>query len=196
MTTFLNLTDAVFGKLTVIERAGKQQNNVTWACRCSCGGTVTVRSSRLRSGEVTSCGCDVVRRNMRHGKCGTRIYQIWKSMKQRCLDPHSTNYPKYGARGVTVCERWMSFDLFYLDMGEPPSDKHSIERRDNAIGYCKANCVWATAIEQNNNRRNSVLLTFNGRTLSQAQWARELGIHPTSLAQRLKRGWPLERALV
>jgi hypothetical protein len=178
-----------------MRQAGRQQNNVMWMCHCSCGKTVEVRSTRLRKGEATSCGCDSIRGNTRHRKCKTRIYSIWKSMKQRCTDPNSTNYPKYGARGITVSEQWVSFDNFYLDMGDPPSPSHSLERLDNNLGYCKDNCTWATASEQGRNKRNNVFLTLNGRTQTQSEWAKELGLHPTSLAYRLKRGWPLERVL-
>lgn len=82
-------------------------------------------------------------------------HQIWRSMKKRCKCPTNKDYPKYGARGIAVCERWESFDNFMADMGPRPSPSHSVERIDNDGNYEPSNCKWGTKIEQSRNRCTS-----------------------------------------
>jgi hypothetical protein len=89
-----------------------------------------------------------------HGKWKTPEYDIWKQMKQRCFNPNSQSYRNYGARGITVCERWRSsFQAFYDDMGPRPSSDYSIERINNDGNYEPSNCKWGTRSEQNINHR-------------------------------------------
>ena len=128
---------------------------------------------------------------------GTRSaeYIAWANMIQRCTDPHATRFAEYGGRGVTVCERWMMFDNFLADMGPKPGPEYSIERIDNAGNYEPGNCRWATIREQTRNRRSNVRIEFGGVTRVLTDWAAELGIDPGTLQSRLKRGWPVERAL-
>jgi hypothetical protein len=118
-------------------------------------------------------------------------------MKDRCLNPRNDRYADYGGRGITVCTAWReSFEQFYADMGEPPTDSHTIDRKDNSVGYQPDNCRWATKTEQNNNTRKNVLLTHDDRTQTIAQWARELGLSPKTLAKRIRNGWDIQRALL
>jgi hypothetical protein len=114
-------------------------------------------------------------------------------MLQRVLNPNSASYFKYGGRGITVCDRWLKFEHFFADMGEPPTNDHSIERKNNEEGYCKRNCKWATSYEQNRNKRNNVLLTVGGRTQILADWATELKMAQNTLAGRLNAGWTPEQ---
>ena len=96
-------------------------------------------------------------------------------MLERCRNPHNISYPDYGGRGITVCERWHDFSCFYRDMGDPPPGTQ-LERRDNNQPYAPDNCYWVTRLEQANNKRNNVKLTFDGQTLSLSQWSeRTLG---------------------
>lgn len=82
------------------------------------------------------------------------LYTTWANMKARCNNKKCKSYSEYGARGIEVCKEWMdSFECFALDMGLPPSKKHSLDRKDNEKGYCKSNCRWATGTEQCLNRR-------------------------------------------
>lgn len=119
----------------------------------------------------------------------------WSNMIGRCTNQNRPDYAYYGGRGITVCERWReSFGAFLSDMGVKPPGT-SLDRIDNAKGYGPDNCRWATRHEQMQNTRGTRLIEFNGQTMGLNAWARSLGINKQSLADRLKRGWPLERAL-
>lgn len=104
-----------------------------------------------RSGENNS--------NYRHGRCYSKEYSIWSAMKKRCKNPKNKAYKYYGERGIAVCERWLSFDNFYSDMGAIPSEKHSIDRIDVNGNYEPSNCKWATQSEQVRNRRKKHVKT-------------------------------------
>jgi hypothetical protein len=115
-------------------------------------------------------------------------------MRQRCGYSKHIEYKRYGAQGIKVCEKWMSFSGFFEDMGEKPAGM-SLDRIDPSGDYCKENCRWATRIEQaNNTKANRVLVAF-GRSQTATQWSREIGISASAITRRIKRGWPIERAL-
>jgi hypothetical protein len=99
----------------------------------------------------------------------------------RQVHPNNPRYADWGGRGITVCERWNSFENFLADMGGKPSPEHEIDRIDNDGPYCKENCRWATKIEQANNKRDNRPLTLRDRTQTIAQWAREYSIDPKKL---------------
>lgn len=113
-------------------------------------------------------------------------YRRWTGMMARCYDRTDDNYVNYGGRGIVVCKRWHTFENFYADMGNPPSG-FTLERKDNSKGYSPDNCRWATMLEQANNRRNNTPLTIAGKTLTPAQWARELRISPQAFLRRVAR---------
>ena len=87
-----------------------------------------------------------------HGMSTTKIYKRWRTMLSRCENPNCNTYQKYGAKGVTVCERWHKFENFYEDMGEPPFEGATLERVDGTIGYTPENVIWADYTTQNRNR--------------------------------------------
>lgn len=184
-----DLTGRRFGRLTVIGQDGKK-----WLCRCICGGHKSVFSENLSAGRTRSCGCLLKEISTRHGMAGTPTYKSWAAMKARCLDPEAPDYPRYGGRGIKVCDRWLSLKNFAADMGLRPSGT-TLDRIDNNGNYEPNNCRWATAIQQANNKRDTHLLTYAGKTLSISQWARETGIGRVTLAKRIKRGWPVDVAL-
>lgn len=157
----LRLSGQKFGRVAVIDRAPNQSGRVMWNCRCDCGHEVVVRGSALTSGNSKSCGCLVAesmaatgRKNGTHNLSRTPEYHSWKAMSARCYDPNNNRFRYYGARGVTVCQRWRdSFEAFLSDMGPKPSPRHSIDRKETNGRYEPDNCRWATPSEQSKNRR-------------------------------------------
>lgn len=134
--------------------------------------------------------------NVKHGGHGTLTYARWKSMMQRCTNPNADNFKHYGARGVTVCERWYDFASFLTDMGACPDKSMTLDRLKNEHGYEPGNCRWATRAEQNRNRpSHAVMLTHAGETKSLTEWAAAVGMTTNALAMRLRLGWTTERAL-
>jgi hypothetical protein len=153
-----------FGRWIVLRWAGKDKHrNALWLCRCDCGKERVVTSNSLRTGHTKSCGClsreIAAQRQHKHGHARrneTPEYRTWKAMLTRCCNPHAPNYPDYGGRGITVCDRCRdSFGSFLEDMGEKPEPKHlySIDRINNEAHYEPGNCRWATWSEQMRNRR-------------------------------------------
>ncbi len=135
------------------------------------------------------------RPNFKHGKAGTRVYRIWDSMKSRCLRTNSKVYQAYGAVGKGLDDlRWLAFEHFYSDMGEPPTDKHTLDRIDNSKGYSKSNCRWATRREQVINSSHPRFLDFNGVRMCLREVASLCGVHEQTLATRLDRGYSIEEA--
>jgi hypothetical protein len=167
---------------------------------CACGGVTIATTSNLRRGNTNSCGClckertSIAKRT--HGKTKTPEYKAWCDMKDRCSNDARDDFKWYGGRGITVYPEWMdNFDTFLKDIGKKPSPRHSIDRIDNSIGYFPGNCRWATQKTQQNNRRNNHLITFNGITQSIQQWTDAFGMKRGTIAARLDRGWPIEKAL-
>lgn len=126
----------------------------------------------------------------RHGGFGTPEYSAWRAMIKRCTNARNASYARYGARGITVCQRWLdSFENFIFDMGRRPSDKHSLDRIDNNAGYGPDNCRWATATEQQCNRSSVIAIEHNGQTFCVAEWSRRTGIPASTIKQRIRLGW-------
>lgn len=190
-----DLTDQSYGRLTVLGFSRMNGKTSMWRCQCTCGTVKEIRITDLKSGLTVSCGCLLREKIVTHGKSKSRVYRIWRGMIQRCTNPKHELYRNYGGRGVTVSDDWRSFELFYRDMGDPPNDALTLERKDNDVGYCAENCIWATREEQSNNKRNSVFLEYEGKRQTIAQWARAVNLSPSVLRGRLCRGWELERAL-
>jgi hypothetical protein len=119
-------------------------------------------------------------------------------MIQRCYNPHSNAYKDYGAKGRTVCDRWLGehgFEHFLEDMGECPGKKYSIGRKNNQGDYYPENCGWETDDEQAKNTSRTIFLTYDGRTMCMTDWAREKGWSVSPIRRRKKLGWSDERIL-
>jgi len=148
----LNLVGELYARLTVLEKgsgyvspSGKTQN--TWICQCECGNTTEVLTTSIRSGGTKSCGClssEITKSRLtKHGRTNSKEYRTWKGIKQRCLDPKSDHYSNYGARGITINEKWINnFQAFYDYIGPAPSSSHSIDRIDNDGNYEPGNVRW------------------------------------------------------
>lgn len=126
----------------------------------------------------------------------TRTYTAWYSMKQRCRNPNTVGWARYGGRGIKVCPWWDKFENFLADMGEAPSERHSLDRIDSDGDYSPTNCRWATKKEQDNNRSSCRVFECWGSKKNVREWAEAVGLKYATLYQRLcVRGWPIERAL-
>jgi hypothetical protein len=122
-------------------------------------------------------------------------YVCWFSMKDRCHNPRSRNYRRYGARGITVCQRWReSFKNFLADMGPKPPGLE-LDRTNNEGHYEPANCRWVTAKVNARNRRNNRFVTYNGETRTTVEWAEVAGLPVKVFRSRLRNGWSIEEAL-
>lgn len=168
-------------------------------CDCDCGGKHSCRAYYLPAGNTNSCGClrreKSIALRTTHGKTNTRSYRIWHDMKRRCDNPKNAAYKHYGARGIFVSDEWSDFARFAIDMGEPPSAKHELDRIDNDGPYSKDNCRWATRSTQMRNTRRALYVAFGGRRLHLKEWATETGIKYTTLRFRLKSGLSPEAIL-
>jgi len=207
MSKLIDLTRTRYNRLVVIERAPGIKTK--WRCQCDCGNIIIATSYDLRRHHTKSCGCIRVELGSNlhrtHGHRSTEgndipEYWIWRGIITRCYyNNEAIKNASYRDRGIEVCQRWLGdngFEHFLADMGPRPSKKYSIDRRNNDLGYSPSNCYWATAEQQNNNRRNVKYYTFNGETLSRTQWARKVGLREATLYRRLTIAkWPLERAL-
>lgn len=203
-----NLTNREFGRLKVIGSAPtritpKGVKHRYWTCQCSCENKtiIEVSATHLKTGHTTSCGCfareDRKRRATTHGKSDSRLWNIWSCMKARCYNFNHSEYKRYGARGITVCQEWLdSFENFHnWAIQNGYSDELTIDRINVDGNYEPTNCQWSTDIEQCNNKRNNVILSLAGQSKSIAEWARILDL-PESLIRRRKRlGWDDEKIL-
>ncbi len=201
-----NLTGKRSGKLVAIMISKKKssQGRRLWECLCDCGGKKLVDTYFLRIERIKSCGCFTKEQRIsklkKHGyapsKNRGKVYRTWLNMRNRCNNKNDLRYFQYGGRGIKVCKRWDNFSLFLKDMGEPPSNEHSIDRKNNEGDYKPSNCQWATRSQQGRNKRNNIFFTFEGKTLSLLDWSEKLNIPYSVLWKRIRyHNWDIERAL-
>jgi len=204
---FIDITGKRFGRLVVIGiGVGKIGNNLTWNCKCDCGGKVKTCSSNLKSGHTKSCGCfrdDVCHKskNVVHGMTGSPTFRSWISMNTRCNDPKRIYY---GGRGIKVCRFLKESPKNLLSLiGKRPSGQ-SIDRKYSNGNYSCGQCAeclkkgwsmnirWATRKEQQRNTRRTRLVTINGKTKCASEWAEKFNLPDYVILQRLNAGWPVE----
>lgn len=188
-----DLTGKKFGMLTAIKRVEDKiyssgRHSVMWLCKCECGNEKIIARGALVKGETKSCGC---LKGENHKMSNTRIYEIWQGMIRRCNNPQRNEYKNYGGRGIKVCDEWEKSFIAFRDwaLTNGYSDTLTIERKDVNGNYEPENCIWATKKEQANNRRDNKFLTYNGKTQTISQWAKELNIHENTLRDRIQKGW-------
>lgn len=195
---FIDRTGKKYGRWTVLSRVESKNGKTLWKCICDCGTVGAVGSSGLGSGHSKSCGClkvDWAKEHCKtHGKSHSRVHNIWFDMKKRCFNKNCVGYRWYGARGIVVCDKWMKFENFYADMGDPPEGT-SIDRINTNGNYEPGNCRWATDKEQANNTCKNKFIEYAGKRQTVAQWAEEIGIGAGTIWWRIRNGFPPSIAL-
>lgn len=170
-----------------------------WRCRCECGKFAVVAGHHLRNGNVRSCGC-LLRETVRLPRLNSRraggaslhpLYDLYRAMVARCYNPNAVSYEHYGARGITVCPRWLAnFSDFIADVGKRPVG-HTLDRIDNARGYEPGNVRWATPKAQSNHKTVNRRITILGETKNVSEWAEDpqCAVSRRTLYARLDYGW-------
>lgn len=180
-----------FNRLTFVRLAGRAPDkHLRGLWECDCGKSHFVIVSRVVNGYCQSCGClsTETKPGLTHGQTDSPTYSSWQAMKGRCLNPEHKDYPRWGAKGVTVCDRWLSFENFLADMGERPAGT-SIDRWPNFRGnYEPGNCRWATPEQQARNRFDFTMVRTPLGVMGLIDYAREIGITKGAAHWRLKRG--------
>jgi len=191
-----------YGRLTVIKELEQKGHRRIVLCRCDCGKEKAFGLNNIRRGTTISCGCYYKEVAMRlRGKYGelvnTKLYGVWKTMKQRCYDRNKQHYACYGGRGIVVCDEWKDDFLAFYNwaMANGYKEGLSIDRIDVNGNYEPANCRWVSHIEQCNNRRDNTCLSLGDETHTISEWSRILGIRPNTLQNRKSSGWSDEDIL-
>ena len=191
---FQNLIGTKSGRLTVIDGPFKREGRcgAFWMCKCDCGKTLAhyINSNSIIKQVSKSCGClmidSVKKSNTTHGLTKTKTYTSWRSMWQRCSNPLHKSYEYYKTK--TPVDRWKSFDMFLLDMGERPDGK-SLERIDNLKQYSPENCKWATRKEQQLNRKITISVLIDGIEMSMKEACKTFGSDYGRAKSRVRNGW-------
>jgi len=182
--TFTNYIGHKFNNFSVISYEGQNHGwRHIWKCRCVCGNIRILNTTEIRTKKRGSCGC--ISRKRTHGLSSTLEYKTWQMMLQRCTNPSDKAFKNYGARGITVCDRWRTFHNFITDMGMKPKGRYSIDRVDNNGNYTPDNCIWATDYQQANNKRDVRKFIIEGEELSMPEISRKYGINVKTLRFRL-----------
>lgn len=196
-----------FGKLIVVEPTEKRSSNgsVVWLCKCDCGNYTEVSAKEFRKGARTkSCGClrsEQCKNRTTHHGTKERLYGVWMGMRRRCYDKKAKDFHRYGGRNISVCEDWQNYETFRswaLSNGYNPyakSGECTLDRVDPNGNYCPENCRFVPILAQERNRRNNVMLTYNGKTQTLSQWEEEIGCNKGFIRDRIKRGWSVEDAI-
>lgn len=195
-----------FGRLTVLSVVREKGKKAVAICACDCGNMKSITFAHIKNGGTKSCGClrsdtskETGRLNKTHGQSvpehRTAAYRSWECMKSRCRNPSDPSYKDYGARGVVYADDWESFDVFFKDMGERPRGK-TLNRINNAQGYNKTNCEWATVKIQQRNKRNNRMVLFKEKEITLVELSEITGVPYQRLHERIvRRGWSVDDAI-
>lgn len=190
---FIDLTGQTFGHLLVLSYHDSPNGVSRWVCECKCGNIVTVRSTVLKRTEgVRSCGCwkreQAILRYTTHGMAHSPEYHAYYGAYRRCMELTCPSYPSYGGRGIKFL--YASFDQFHAELGNRPSPKHSLDRKDVHGHYEPGNCRWSTSSEQARNTQKTRRVVKDGVVKSIADWADAVGINAHTIYTRLTvYGW-------
>lgn len=203
MGKFVDLTGQRFGRLVVLGKNGKQKDKTYWDCICDCGKITKVETSKLKSGHTKSCGCYMRERakeaNIKHGMFGTKLYNTYCRMKQRCYDKNYPKYKNYGFRGIGICEQWLGKDGFInfynwaMDNGF--NENLSIERIDVNGNYEPDNCKWITMAEQAKNKTTTIKVKYKNNFLTLIELCEKLNLNYKTIWSRIHNGWDIDKAI-
>ncbi len=185
-----DLSGKRFGALLVLCRSNDCGNGkkpvVKWECRCICGKEISVKSDALLSGHTKSCGCQKIKHGFSHKE---RLYETWKNMRRRCMDPKNSRWNQYGGRGISICPEWNDYSAFReWALASGYNDDLTIDRIDVDGNYCPENCRWADAKTQANNNSRNRYFEYRGQRLSMSQLSERLGMTYSALQHRIDRG--------
>lgn len=201
----IDMKDKRINMLTVLYRAESKNGRTMWHCRCDCGKEIDVWYAHLKKGQY-SCGCVkrrlISEKKKTHGKSDTKLFDVWRHMRERCYKKYHKSYKDYGGRGIKVCDEWENnFNAFYewaIVNGydeNAPFMQCTLDRIDVNGNYEPSNCRFISIKEQCNNRRNNHFIEYNGEMHTIAQWSEIIGVSYGALYQRLKNGWSIGETL-
>ena len=196
MSKIRDLSGQKFGRLTALYRLHNyHKKRVHWLCICDCGNLTDVSRNNLTRGVTKSCGCN---KGEHHNDINSRLYRIWRHIKERCYNKNANNYTRYGGRGIVVCDEWkhsyLSFKGWALSNGY--RDSLTIDRIDVDGNYESDNCRWVDYKTQNRNKRNNRNITINGETHCLKEWCEILNLSYDTVYRRITRyNWSIYDAL-
>ena len=201
----IDMTGKKINMLTVMCRAESQKGRTMWHCKCDCGNEIDVWYAHLKKGQY-SCGCArsrLISEKMKtHGMSDTKIFGLWRHMKERCYKKSHKSYKDYGGRGIQVCDEWINnFVLFYEWAIANGYDENAdfmqctLDRIDVNGNYEPSNCRFISMKEQCNNRRNNRFISYNGEVHTIAEWSEKLHMKYCTISWRLNKGWDVEEIL-
>lgn len=205
MGKFIDLTGKKFGRLIVIKRVKNNYFGVVyWLCKCDCGNFKTIRGNNLKSGKTQSCGClqkekakNIGENKRKYKKEYLSLRCIFKGIKNRCYNKKSNNYNRYGAKGISICKKWLDNPLSFCEWALQNGYKKglTIDRIDTNGKYEPNNCRWVDYTTQCRNRKNSLTFTINDICLPLIEWCKIYNMPYQAVLKRLKRKWQIEKAL-
>lgn len=194
-----------YGRLTVLSKGTRvREQSFKWLCKCECGNEKYVRADHLKSGRIVSCGCQRVdsrkKTELKKPDYGIRkhpIYIVWMSMRQRCFNKKSSSYKYYGARGITICNSWSNFRVFYdWALMNGWSNGLQIDRINNNGNYTPDNCRFVEPKINSNNRRSNIIVTLNNSNYTLKQACEILSLNDKLIRQRIRRdGYTFDQAI-
>lgn len=184
-----------YGRLRVIGdgpvQIYKSGTRRSWRLRCECGNEITADRTSVKQGKIRSCGC--LRRELaadqcrKHGLSHKPEFHVWLNMRRRCNDPKNNAFDRYGALGIKVCDEWQNdFAAFFSHVGPRPTPKHSLDRIQSEGNYEPGNVRWATAIEQNSNRKSARKFLLDGKRMTLREVCQARGLNHDTVAYRLR----------
>lgn len=201
----IDMTGFEFERFKVVKREKTNKDNrAMWQCLCTCGNYFVASGKAIRSGNVSSCGCfrkytaaSTGRNNATHGETNSRLYNIWRGMKQRCYNENSDAYDHYGRRGIVICEEWKtSFESFYKwAFNNGYKDNLTIDRINVNGNYEPSNCRWETTREQNRNKQHTVYVEYHGELMTVSDIAEIKGVSVQAIYYRLQNNIDIDKPI-